>query len=419
MKNNIVDVYKKFGDKFCICPFLGGFYQSHRVVNKNQSQAISTITPCSVTSWTHDHEFDMVDNSIEKTINKPVWQMMRRAFAKGEYQSIPQCKTCHDAERAGAHVPRHGANLHFSTNCHEADLLAEIQAVIDNDFYTNKLLSLDWFPSNYCNFSCVMCAGGASSTRLTYEMSIHQIRQHIVQNELAHDFHRIVDGVEVLNFTGGETVMQTQVVDAIKQMAQQPNAGNKTIFLLTNASTYPDALMPAFAKFHKVIYMCSIDGVGAVGEYQRRNSDWIKVESNSLRLLKHEFIATVTNFVLTSINVLDFMTYVDWLYQNQIVNGVTISQVFRQEHLGMTALPPDLRELALARLNQGLIKYSTADNMPGQRCREIISKAKSIIETSEFSAVDHDKFVAQIKQEDKASARPFVEIVPEWQPYFA
>lgn len=124
MKNRIEDVYDKFGKNFCICPFLGGFYQSHRVVSKNQTSSVSTITPCSLTYWQHKDEFNIVDNSIEKSINSEPWKAMRRAFVAGKYHEIPQCKVCHEAEQVGGHAARFGANQHFATNCHKVDLVS-------------------------------------------------------------------------------------------------------------------------------------------------------------------------------------------------------------------------------------------------------------------------------------------------------
>ena len=169
MNNDINEIYQRFGEKFCMCPFLGGFYQSHGVTPKHQNTKASTITPCSLTYWENDQQFHVVNNSIHQSRNTEVWRNMRRAFAEGRYEELPQCKICHEAERSGGHAARFGANLHFTTNCRDINLIDEIQKIIDNDYYTDRVATLDWFPSNYCNYSCVMCAGGASSSRMSFE----------------------------------------------------------------------------------------------------------------------------------------------------------------------------------------------------------------------------------------------------------
>lgn len=343
---------------------------------------------------------------------------MRRAFAQGHFEQLPQCKICQDTEQAGGHAARFGANLHFTTNCRQIDLIEEIQKIIDNDYYSYKVATMDWFPSNYCNYSCLMCAGGASSTRMTFEILHSHQPQRIVHNAETNDFQAIIDDLEVINFTGGETVMQKKVTDMIKVLASRDNAKDKTIFLLTNVSSYPDELMNDFKKFYRVIYMCSIDGVGPVIEYQRRNCSWSTVEANSLKLLKHEFIATIINYVVTSVNVLSFVHFADWIYNNNITRGISISPVFRNEYLGTSALPPDLRSVALARLDTGLEKYSLLDDDVAKRCVEIILSVKSIIESTPYNANHMTKFIQHIRLEDTDSDRKFLEVVPEWRLYF-
>lgn len=443
MNNDMNDIYKKFGEKFCICPFLGGFYQSHGVLPKGQNERSSTITPCSVTYWENDQQFNVVNNNIKDSRNTEVWRNMRRAFAEGRSEELPQCKICHDTEQAGGHAPRLGANSHFANHCQQINLSDEIQKIIDNDYYSDKVATLDWFPSNYCNYSCVMCAGGASSTRMSYENDLkkHQQREHeiemgkykidsaiqdllrfhpnhIIHNDETNDFDQVINDVEVINFTGGETVMQKKVVDMIKRLADSDQAQYKTIFLLTNASTYPEDLMACFSKFRRVIYMCSVDGVGPVIEYQRRNAVWTTVEENTLRLLNHEFVSTILNFTLTSINVLGFMDFAHWVYRNNIHHGITISPVFRVEYLGMGSLPPELRTVALDRLNAGLEHYKNLSGGAASRCVEIITAVISVINSTPFNKDDLAQFVYHISNEDRISNRKFVDVVPEWQPYF-
>ena len=150
---------------------------------------------------------------------------------------------------------------------YEIEVKKEIQKIIDNDYYTDRVATLDWFPSNYCNYSCVMCAGGASSSRMSFEndqrrqqkidfeleMKQYDVdistqdlsrfdTQHIIHNAETDDFIDVINGLDVINFTGGETIMQKKVRDMIVQLSNSENAKNKTIFLLTNASSYPEEI---------------------------------------------------------------------------------------------------------------------------------------------------------------------------------
>lgn len=416
--NDINEIYREFGDKFCLCPFLGGFYQSHHVLNPAETEAPSTIVPCSLTWWDRGSgEFNVVNNSILQSINQPVWIEMRKAFAEGRYESIPQCRICQDTERTGGDPARKGANLHYVHHC-TTDIIAEIKRIMANDYHVDEILSLDWYPSNYCNYSCVMCSGGASTGRMSYEIKILRQPSHVVINAVSEDFYDVIRRVEVINFTGGETGMQQQVHDMIDYLIDHDMAANKTIFLLTNASEYPDALMEKFRKFRRVVYMCSIDGVGPVIEYQRRGAHWDQVAKNSLRLLQHDFISCVANYVLTAINAPSVVDFVDWLYQHGITNGVTVSPVFRVEYLGVSAMPPDLRVVTTQRISAAIQRYSLEQSPAAQNCERFLQRVLSVIDTTAFSERDLDLFRLHCQKEDQASHLSLTQAVPEWLPYF-
>lgn len=416
MTNDIDRIYKEFGENFCICPFLGIFYQTNRVEPADTQSSYNTATPCSLTSY-QPPEFVIQNDSILESVNTEAWRELRRNFISGDWTRNASCEICINHERHGVSSARKGANLHYVHHC-ETDIVSEIKKIVANDYRVSDILSMDFYPSNYCNFSCVMCAGGASSTRLTYEIKIRKVKQKIIINSVNSDFHDILRRVEIINFTGGETVMQKQVIDMIQYLVDNDMAANKTIFLLTNCSSYPDNLIENFRRFRKVIYMCSIDGIGPIIEYQRRGAVWSEVEQNSLRIIHHEFIGTVVNYVLTGINVLNTMEFVDWCHANR-VPGVGVTPVFREHHLGMTSLPPELRAMAVDRLQHGRRHYETLpDDAIRTQCLGIIDSVLSEIANTEFDPTSLQKFIWQIRQEDQESRQPLTDIVPEWQPFF-
>lgn len=402
---DVENIYREFGPKFCLCPFMGAFYQT----NRSTQFGTNSITPCSVTNWDgREHTFDVVDNSIMKSMNSDVWKQIRQNFVQGEFEKNQYCKTCVDIERLGGHSPRIGANLHYLQHSN-VDVIPHIRKIIDNNLEVNDIVSLDWFPSNYCNYSCIMCAGGASSTRHSFEIKIQQNQDRIQINSVDPDFYDVLRRVEILNFTGGETLMQPQITNIIQYLVDNDMAANKTIFFLTNCSRYPEEIQPYFSKFREVIFLCSIDGTGPVIEYQRRNSDWNTVAANALRLFHDRSISTVGNFVLTAVNALNVMDLVDWMEQNNITNQIAVSPVFRSEYLGIDAMPTELRDLALKRIQQRQHLY------PRQ---EIFIKAVvSIITNSTYNHQLFTEFVRWIELEDQASQRPLHQAVPEWTPY--
>ena len=96
-----------------------------------------------------------------------------------------------------------------------------------------------------------------------------------------------------------------------------------------------------------------------------------------------------------------------------------ISPVFRLDFLGIAALPPELRKLALARLSMGKLKYQGLESTP--LTQFFINSVDRFIQI--FDATPHNpqyvkQFVDYIKLEDTASSKPLSAVVPEWAPYF-
>lgn len=407
----INQIFKEFGPNFCLRPYLGAFYVTSTADNKP-----SCVTPCCLVP--QSKEFSVVNNSIIDTMNQPAWVKMRKDFAEGRFHEIPQCKICIDAEQNGVDSTRIGSTRHFVDNT-KVDLISNVRDIIANDYRVDKIISLDYFPSNFCNYSCVMCNGGASSQRHTFEIKFNLVKDtnRMVVHNVTDDFFNILKSVENINFTGGETILQPQVHAVIDYLIDHDFAKNITIFILTNASHYPSDMEFKFSKFKRVIYMCSVDGIGAVGDYQRRGSNWPVVEKNVLTFLQNPSLSVVINYVLTAINAVQFMNFADWCYNNH-AEFTSISPVFNATHLEVSAMPPGLRQLTLERLEHGRAKYDSDQSRIGKSVTKMINQVQATIEQNPWNPSKFNKFVQKIKIEDSASKISLVQAVPEWAPYF-
>jgi hypothetical protein len=273
-----------------------------------------------------------------------------------------------------------------------------------------------------------MCAGGASSQRHTFEIKVLNHKGTKIQlNSPDTDFYEVLKSVQVINFTGGETVLQKQVHEVMDYLIEQGLSSNILITLLSNGSSSPAALVEKYRKFRGIIYNVSIDGVGDVIEYQRRGCNWAEVEANALELMKHDLIVCVMNFVLSAVNALNVMDYVDWCFANKLgpesENNCrvyyNISPIFRVDHLGVGALPLELRELALSRLAQGRERYQAMASTPlTQYFIGVIDQFATVINNTAHNPDYLKPFVKHILQEDSVSKKTLAQAVPEWAPYF-
>jgi MoaA/NifB/PqqE/SkfB family radical SAM enzyme len=424
--NTIENIYKELGDNICLYPFFGAFYQTNNVVSKTEGSMPNSVRPCSIVMYDDRHKWDIVDASVYNGRNTPAWKQMRQNFIDNKFHEIHDCRTCSSNEQAGATSPRQQNNK-FLTQFLQTDIVSEVKRIMNNDNTVEDILTLDYYPSNYCNFSCIMCAGGASSQRQTFEVKVLRKNEHTVLNAADPDFFAALEKVQVINFSGGETALQKQVHDIMEYLIEKDLAKNILITLLSNASSSANDLDEKFCKFKQVIYNISIDGINDVIEYQRRGAKWSKVEANALELMDHRYISTVINYVLTGVNVLSIMDFVNWAYDAKFgphnpedVQGsfINVSPVFRVDHLGVAVLPDQLRELALNRLKQGRKRFESSTEIFDIYYTQLVDQFIGVIETTTHNPAYLPEFIKHIQLEDSVSKTKLIEVVPEWAPYF-
>jgi uncharacterized radical SAM superfamily Fe-S cluster-containing enzyme len=349
---------------------------------------------------------------------------MREKFAQGQFKLIDDCSICIHNESVNGTSVRRQSNQALSQQL-SIDIVGTVKQIIADDYYTQDVYVLDYYPSNYCNLECVMCSSASSSRRQVFEVKFLNQQSRITSNEADSGFLDALHKVQVINFAGGETMMQPQFHAVLDYLIEQDLAKNITIGFLTNATSNTGKVNSKFQHFRNVVCSLSIDGVGQVIEYQRRGCKWSEVEVNALELMNNKDIGAVINYVLTNINAFSFMDFVDWCFSNQIGpkykeeqrNFVTITPVFRADHLSVTALPLELKRIVLSRLHDGLMRYRVIDTVMSRYYSRIILQAIDIVTAAEHDESHLMQFVQLIQKEDRASARSLQQVVPEWAPY--
>jgi len=411
-KADVKQLYETYGQNMCLAPFFNSFYSTCGIVNPNET-AVNHVRPCSViqagTQW------NIVNENITESRNTDLWQTVRQSFLNGNLPDL--CQTCINAERYGSSSPRQLNNEYLFEHL-DVDIIGELQRIIDSNLYADKVYAIDYMPSNFCNYACVMCYSGASSQRYTFELKQGRSIKYEI-NPVDSDFFDIIQDVKILGFTGGETILQPEVMRLIDYAIEHGLAHDMIITVLTNASDFPDSIIEKFKKFKRVLYTVSIDGVGDVIEYQRRGAKWPAVEANAIKIHNTLAVDEIVNHVVTSINILSAMDFVNWCRDNDF-KFISVSNVF-QPYLGMSALPPELKELALQRLQAGRQEYEQyADEYQSYK-RNWLNTVDLLIATVKNSTFDPQaltQFVQHIKTEDLVSKKPLREVVPEWAPWF-
>jgi MoaA/NifB/PqqE/SkfB family radical SAM enzyme len=407
-------LYKTYGPKMCLAPFLSNFYATNNVLQPGQD-GYNVVRPCSLIKG----DWSVTSSTLKDARNNDAWRDLRQKMLDGKLDEIRNCDVCNNAERQGASSPRQLNNDYLFEHL-DIDIMAEIEKIIAAGLVSDSVYAVDWMPSNYCNYACVMCYPGASSQRFTFDIKSGQ-KLIYKTNSVEPDFYELLTDVKILGFTGGETILQPEVHKLIDYLIEKDLAKNIIMPILTNASNFPDSLIEKFKHFKKVLYTVSIDGVGDVIEYQRRGADWPTVEKNVRKIHQTPEVHEIVNHVVTAINILSAMDFIDWCHDNDM-KFIAISIVFQQDKLGVAAMPPELKSLALQRLKEGRLRYKHYLN-PSYTNSErnfllAIDRLIGTIEHVEFDPKALERFIEHIRLEDTASKKPLREVVPEWAPWF-
>jgi len=418
--NDIDKIYEELGEGICLFPFIGGFYSTVDGKARGDNRVIpNNVRPCCVWQDNEDNSWHEVQEgaTIAETRNSDGYRRIREMFLAGKWKDISGCNACHIAEQYSNSSTRTVNNVYFAENINE-DIIALIKEIQANNFTSNNIKQLDYFPSNYCDYECVMCFGGASSKRNTFEIKHKSSEHSVVLNDVDSDFYDVLTTVDIIGFTGGETIMQKQVHELIDYLIEKDLAKNISINILTNASKYPENLIDKFKEFKKVAYTISIDGTGDIIEYQRRGAKWDTVQDVARKIHNTPHLHDFVNYVLTSMNVLSAMEWIDWMHDNDF-KIFAVSPVHRADHLSLLAMPEEMKATALNRLQNGRKRYQhyTPDRDEYSYVRGI-DQIMQTIEQATFDPAQLKKFVEFIKIEDRVSNKPLHEVVPEWAPYF-
>jgi len=407
-------LYETYGPKICLAPFLNSFYTTNNVLQPGEA-AYNVVRPCSLIQG----DWSVKSSTLKDSRNNDAWRDLRQKMLDGKLEEIRMCDVCNNAERQGASSPRQLNNDYLFEHL-DLDIMAELEKIIAAELVSDSVYAVDWMPSNYCNYACVMCFAGASSQRFTFEIKNGQKLKY-VSNSVEPDFYELLTDVKILGFTGGETILQPEVHKLMDYLIEKDLAKNIIMPILTNASDFPDSLVEKFKHFKKVLYTVSIDGIGDVIEYQRRGAHWPTVEKNAQKIHQTPVVHEIVNHVVTAINILSAMDFIDWCHDNDM-KFIAISIVFQQNKLGVSAMPPELKSLALQRLKEGRLRYkhylnTSYNNFEGNFLLAI-DRLIGTIEHVEFDPKALERFIEHIKKEDAASKKPLSEVVPEWAPWF-
>lgn len=360
-----------------------------------------------------------------------------------EGTKISNCDKCYVMEEHGKISGRQRQLLktgimtnHFIPSLNSSPFLPAFQYSEKHQGCTN-LLPVDWQIDlgNHCNTACVMCTPRYSSRLSTEFQKIGLISDEKLWNSAWTNDDKLLekfcDGLVkgpapvYLHFLGGETL----IIPAFKKILERlidVGMTSPTIGFTTNLTVWPTEVIEQLLKFKTLNVGLSIESLHEVNHYIRWPSNQKTVLENLKKWIEiskkynHPVQLRLTPSALSIIHVADLYQFA-W---DQGVGIETCNFITEPKCLSLKVLPPDIRNLAIQRLEKFLEGKSAINQQvvntrnPHTIDQQVLQDAQSYINF--LRDTEEDQFGAQqlveyLKKLEQSRKNKILDYLPEYE----
>jgi sulfatase maturation enzyme AslB (radical SAM superfamily) len=305
---------------------------------------------------------------------------------------------------------------------------------------------------NFCNLKCRMC--GPTDSNAWYDdwieltgtnefkdtSGVIQITKtdrgyHVPEFEWYNyepfwaQLEKNMHNIEHVYFAGGEPMLIERHYDFLERCVNSGAAKNMVIEYNTNMSTLPTRVLNLWTKFKQVRVGASVDGMGAVLEYQRNPAKWDKVLGNLQKVdaLPNNVISWLA-FTVTAYNVLHMLDFMKWkLTESNFkrINSsnrrpiVTYHVAHHPKHLNIRVLPPEFKQEVSHRYTEFLqwIERGDFTEHVKRHAREIVNGVVSYMQSDDYYPEHWVEFVKYTNNLDKIRQENITDVEPEFKKY--
>ena len=281
-----------------------------------------------------------------------------------------ECGRCMKEEENGLTSRRQYERVQWKYSIIDALKNTKSDGSIDVNKSPTKYYDLRF--GNFCNLKCRMCGPSDSNAwfedwiKLTGKTSFNDTSGEVTIEEVngklcAADFdwpnsemfwtqlERNIQYMEHVYFAGGEPMLIERHYEFLQKCIDSGFAENIMLEYNTNGTTLPPRVVNLWKKFKEVRLGVSVDGMGAILEYQRHPVKWTKVlkNLNTIDKLPKNIKAWIA-FTVTAYNVEHMIDFMKWKIQEsgwtKINNSaikpfVTYHVAHNPPHLNIRVLP--------------------------------------------------------------------------------
>ncbi len=305
------------------------------------------IAPCCL--YAQDYE-----RPIGDFWNSEEMQTLREQHWKGEKPE--GCKACWEREAAGLESKRQIDNERFGHLMHRTG----------RKIAKKPPIYLDLKLGNICNLKCRICNSRFSSTwaaedikfeknRTLIPSAVYQKKGSWIENDQTFwDYlYEIIDGLEAIDFYGGEPFMTPKHWDFLHDCIKRGIAKNIDIHYNTNGTIFPKD-PEIWQEFKSVSISCSIDDIKKRYEYERHPAKWIETEINAKKFQELEYVNFSLCPTVSILNVYYLPELIEWAESNGMNYHFNMLQ--GPTHFNIRVLPVWAKEKIRSKLSREIFK---------------------------------------------------------------
>ena len=281
------------------------------------------VAPCCL----YDAAHTLRDESTDDIFANNYFSQLRESMLSGKADAA--CFRCYDIEKSGVRSYRQKYNQLFG---HVTD---------------TRLEYLELNLGNLCNLKCRMCDSVASTKWMEPARKLGR-HVHPLFRRTLDDIQIDVSALTELKFLGGEPSLEQETMINVLSKIKDARGGlsHLAASVTTNGMVrFTDEVLELLDECQSCIFMLSVDGIGAVNDYQRVGCQWDVLAQNIChydQALSQKFnISFCTTIGLINAN--GMIDLINWTMTTVPRVKIWGNLIYEPDFLSMRNLPQDFK----------------------------------------------------------------------------
>lgn len=391
--------------------------------------------------------------------NAKLLKEVRASMLKGEWH--PECERCRQEEVNGIRSRREYERDDWSKwygnyiDYEKAKEITEEDGTLDVSKQDINFVDIRY--GNFCNLKCRMC--GPTDSHQWYDdfVKLHDTTSYkdthdkiqLTKNEKGrwstdqydwfqgnnmywNNFEKYAVNAHKLYIVGGEPLIIDEHQESLERIVANGTAKNMRLEYNTNLTNLPNRLVELWENFQEVRLGVSIDGTGAVFNYQRTPAKFDAVYKNMLKLDQNEKIKLKAwfAFTVTPFNVFHFPEFMKWkLVESGLTkfNPLTEPRPIVSHHMchspkyyNVKVLPPELKQEVLAHYQEYIDWVNGTDfsDHVKKDFAKVLNGVIKFMNSEDYSQEWLGTFVKTTVKLDEIRNQNILDIVPQYKDLF-